>query len=107
MAFGRQAPRSLIPPGSVEDEWFLTGQVLPMGYLNRVGIAQHIHRCVIQRAIGSMRGPGCLVQELRRDKSFTSFPNLFRVYLDNFHKLQRVGHQYAEVLAGTPSDLVT
>eukprot|EP00435_Cladocopium_sp_Y103_P035476 s619_g9.t1 len=107
LTFGKQAPRSLVPRDAVETEWYLTGQVLPMGYLNSVGIAQHIHRCVIRRAIGSLHGLGCTVQELRRDRNFTSFPNWFRVYLDNFDQLQRVDRQLATLVAGTPSDLAT
>ena len=107
MGFGRAVPRCLVPPNAEETNWYLTGQVLPMGYLNSVGIAQHIHRCVIKRAIGSLRGLGCTVQELRRDRTFTCFPNLFRIYLDNFDQLQRVDKGLATMLAGTPSDLVT
>lgn len=81
--------------------------VLPMGYLNSVGVAQHIHRAVIQRAIGSIHGLGLTVQEIRRDRSFSHFPNLFRVYLDNFDQLQKVDRATALILvAGTPSSLV-
>ena len=56
MGFGRQVPRSLIPPGGGDKRWYLAGTVLPMGYLNSVGIAQYIHRTVIQQALGSMKG---------------------------------------------------
>ena len=54
-----------------------------MGYLNSVGIAQHIHRAGIQKSIGSVKGLGLTIQELRRDRCFSGFPNLFRVYLDS------------------------
>ena len=106
MAFGREAPRSLVPVGGEAKRWFLAGRVLPMGYLNSVGIAQHIHRAVVQRAIGSIKGLGFTVQEIRRDRGFSNFPNLFRIYLDNFDQLQKVDRKTACLLAGTPSTLV-
>jgi len=77
-----------------------------MGYLNSVGIAQHIHRAVVQKAMGSLRGLGLTIQELRRDRVFSSFPNLFRVYLDNFDQLQKVDRKTATLIAGTPSEAV-
>ena len=83
MAFGKEAPRCLVPPGEDSKRWFLAGRVLPMGYLNSVGIAQHIHRAGIQKSIGSVKGLGLTIQELRRDRCFSGFPNLFRVYLDS------------------------
>lgn len=107
MAFGRKVPQCLVPPGSSELNWYLTAQVLPMGYLNSVGIAQHIHRRVIARAVGSLKSLGVGVQELRRDRPFSQCSNLCRVYLDNFDQLQKVDRKLAGLLAGTPSDLVT
>lgn len=106
MAFGKEAPSSLVPPGGEGQKWFLAGKVLPMGYLNSVGIAQHIHRCVIQRAIGSIKGLGLTAQEIRRDRVFSRFPNLFRVYLDNFDQLQKVDRCTAALVSGSPSELV-
>ena len=106
MAFGKEVPSSLVPMGGEGKKWYLAGQVLPMGYLNSVGVAQHIHRAVIQRAIGSIHGLGLTVQEIRRDRSFSHFPNLFRVYLDNFDQLQKVDRATALLVAGTPSSLV-
>ena len=106
MAFGKEAPRKLVPPGGEGKRWFLAGRVLPMGYLNSVGIAQHIHRAVVQKAIGSINGLGLTVQEIRRDRGFSCFPNLFRIYLDNFDQLQKVDRKTALLLAGTPSPLV-
>ena len=106
MAFGKIAPPSLVPSGGSGERWYLTVQVLPMGYLNSVGIAQHIHRCVISRAVGSLRSIGENIQELRRDKVFSHCSNLCRVYLDNFDQLQKVDRRLAALLSGSPSDLV-
>ena len=106
MAFGKEAPRCLVPPGEDSKRWFLAGRVLPMGYLNSVEIAQHIHRAVIQKAIGSVKGLGLTIQELRRDRCFSGFPNLFRVYLDNFDQLQKLDRKTAGLVAGTTSEVV-
>ena len=61
-----------------------------MGYLNSVGVAQHIHRGVITRALGSLSGLGKSAQEIRRDRVFSACSNLFRVYLDNFDQVQKL-----------------
>ena len=106
MAFGKEVPRCLVPSEGAGKRWFLAGRVLPMGYLNSVGIAQHIHRAVLQRAIGSIKGLGMTVQEIRRDRGFSCFPNLFRIYLDNFDQLQKIDRKTAHLLAGNPSPLV-
>ena len=106
MGFGKQLPRSMVPVGEGHKRWFLAGRVLPMGYLNSVGIAQHIHRAVVQRALGSVKGLGSSIQEIRRDRSFTTFPNLFRIYLDNFDQLQLVDKRTAGLIEGTPSEMV-
>ena len=106
MAFGREAPRSLVPLGGESKKWFLAAQVLPMGYLNSVGIAQHIHRAAVQKAIGSLKSLGIPAQEVRRDKVFSHSHNLYRVYLDNFDQLQKVDLQTAALIAGTSSELI-
>ena len=106
MGFGKKAPESLIPGDGRDRPWYLAARVLPMGYLTRVGIAQHIHRAVVLKAMGSVKGLGCSVQELRRDRSFSTFPNLFRVYLDNFDQLQLVDRKTASLIEGTPSEVV-
>ena len=104
--FGKRAPASLVPQGGDNRAWYLAGRVLPMGYLNSVRIAQHIHRAVVHKAMGSVKGLGCSIQEMRRERSFSTFPNLFRVYLDNFHQLQMVDKKTASLIEGTPSEMV-
>ena len=106
MGFGKKIPLSMVPQGSQDNNWYLAGKVLPMGYLNSVGVAQHIHRCVITRALGSLRNLGEEIQELRRDRCFSSLPSVFRVYLDNFDQLQRVDRKLALTLSGSPSPVV-
>ena len=106
MGFGREIPKSMVPHGGESKRWYLAGTVLPMGYLNSVGIAQHIHRLVVRRALGPLRNLEPFPQEIRRDKVASSCPNLFRVYLDNFDQLQKVDRATAELLLGSPSELV-
>ena len=106
MGFGKRVPLSMVPTGANDLNWYLAANVLPMGYLNSVGVAQHIQRCVIKRALGSLRNLGEEIQELRRDRCFSSLPNVFRVYLDNFDQLQRVDRKLALTIAGTPSRVV-
>ena len=78
MGFGKPVPPCLIPQKGEGQRWYLAGKVLRMGYLNSVGIAQHIHRAV-QRALGSVKGLGRTVQEIRRDRASTSFPYMSRI----------------------------
>ena len=106
MGFGREVPESMIPAGGGGKKWYLAGTVLPMGYLNSVGVAQHIHRRVIQKALGSIVGLGKSVQEIRRDRVFSAFGNLFRVYLDNFDQLQKLDRATAFLVSGSTSELV-
>ncbi|CAE7518641.1 unnamed protein product [Symbiodinium natans] len=51
LSLNMPAPQDLVPP-HVEEPCFLVSKVLPMGYLNSVGIAQHLHRNLITRAQG-------------------------------------------------------
>eukprot|EP00438_Fugacium_kawagutii_P015127 Skav226488 [mRNA] locus=scaffold744:92997:96548:- [translate_table: standard] len=100
MAFGREVPASLLPPSAGGRKGFLSSRVLPMGFLNSVGIAQRIHRNVVRRAMGSpypLMGGEC---ELRRDRPPSSAPQLFRVYLDNFDMLTKVNRRFADMVAG-------
>lgn len=106
MGFGREVPLSLRPQGGEGKRWYLAGTVLPMGYLNSVGVAQHIHRGVITRALGSLSGLGKSAQEIRRDRVFSACPNLFRVYLDNFDQVQKLDKATAFLVSGSTSQLV-
>ena len=103
MGFGREVPSEALPSGYTGGGWHLVTQVLPMGFINSVAIAQHVHRRVINQALkgGSRLASGH--QEIRRDRPSSSAPHLFRVYLDNYDELKKVDRKLAEVLAGTPS----
>ena len=107
MGFSTPAPQSLLPPEFGEEQGFLAARVLPMGYLNSVGIAQHVHRNVVRRAMGDLRPPLSGALELRRDRPFSESAHMVRIYLDNFDELKKVDKATAELIQGTPSTLVS
>ena len=103
LAFGAVVPTELIPEELRSEEAYLTSTVLPMGWLNSVGIAQHVHRNVVRNCLGSMETPIGGESELRRDRVFSSAPHLFRIYLDNFDELRKVDRKTANLIEGEPS----
>lgn len=104
MGFGKPIPPGTLGPEGVDDEpQFLAARVLPMGFLNSVGIAQHIHRRVVRHCYGNLHSLGGGELELRRDRVGSSGARLFRVYLDNYDQLCRVDRRLAEIIRGTPS----
>ena len=103
MGFGREVPSEALPKGYTGGGWHLVTQVLPMGFINSVAIAQHVHRRVINQALKGDARLASGHQEIRRDRPSSSAPHLFRVYLDNYDELKKVDRTLAEMLAGTPS----
>ena len=103
MGFGREVPSEALPGGYAGTGWHLVTQVLPMGFINSVAIAQHVHRRVINQALKGESRLASGHQEIRRDRPASSAPHLFRVYLDNYDELKKVDRTLADMLAGTPS----
>ena len=103
MAFGRETPEECLPAGCSGTGWHLVTQVLPMGFINSVAIAQHVHRRVINQALKGERKLASGHQEIRRDRHHSRAPHLFRVYLDNYDELKKVDKHLASTIAGTPS----
>eukprot|EP00435_Cladocopium_sp_Y103_P013778 s336_g3.t1 len=106
LGFGLAVPRELVPNEFGDEVGYLAAKVLPMGFVNSVSIAQHIHRLVVRRCLATLRPPLGGESELRRDRLFSSCPTLFRVYLDNFDQLQRVHKNLAQVIQGNTSPIV-
>ena len=104
MAFAREVPVEALPTGHSGHEWHLVTKVLPMGFVNSVAIAQHVHRRVIGQALYSGTGLASRHQEIRRDRPNSRADHLFRVYLDNFDELRKVDKGVAELVEGKPSD---
>ena len=83
LGFGKRLPKKLVPRGETGD-WILYSKVLPMGFLNSVSIAQHLHRKIVAQALD---GHVSASQEIRRDAELPQGKHFFRVYLDNFDEL--------------------
>lgn len=103
MGFAREVPAEALPEGYLGGGWHLVTQVLPMGFINSVAIAQHVHRRVISKALQGEKVLAGRQQELRRDRHFSTADHLFRVYLDNYDELCKVDKRLADTLIGTPS----
>lgn len=90
LAFNKLVPDSALPPELQGQDCYLAAKVLPMGFLNSVSLAQHVHRNMA-RASG-LQQPGVALpeRELRKDKSFPVSQDNWRIYLDNFDLLERV-----------------
>ena len=69
-------------PGNLVDllgggqRFYIVTTVLPMGFLNSVAIAQHVHRNVVRQCRDSLRPPLGAEAEIRRDKVASSSTKL-------------------------------
>ena len=106
LGFAKECPSSLLPEDFLGEKGFLCAQVLPMGFLNSVGIAQHIHRRIILQSVGSYPHGLGGESEVRRDRVQSSSNHLFRIYLDNFDELRKVQKDVAMAIEGNASSLV-
>eukprot|EP00435_Cladocopium_sp_Y103_P007936 s2109_g2.t1 len=105
LGFNRDVPPELVPPVWKGKRCVLHARVLPMGFKNSVGIAQHVHRNVIRDALGRSGLPVGAEQEMRKDRPATSSKEAYRVYLDNFDIIQKVDPETADQVEGQPSML--
>ena len=99
MCFAREVPSSLWPEGG-QGPYVLCSRVLPMGFLNSVSIAQHVHRRIARLALHTPTlgvGPQ---DEIRKDLPFSVSKKLYRVYLNNFDLLQRLDSELAKAVEG-------
>ena len=102
MAFGKVVPHELVTGGSSE-EHFLAARVLPMGFLNSVVIAQHVHRRIARLALHGIVPHVGPQSEIRKDKACSSSNWLSRIYWDNFDSLERVDASLAAKIQGEVS----
>ena len=102
MGFAREIPAELVPPKWAGEPCHLVSLVLPMGWSNSVGLAQHIHRNVVRWNLEETNGIGGEA-ELRRDRPSTISRTMFRVYLDNWDEIRRVDRHLATEVEGKPS----
>ena len=102
MGFAKELPPELVPAAYAGEPCHLVSLVLPMGWSNSVGLAQHIHRNVVRWKLeetGMLGGEA----ELRRDKPSTLSATMFRIYLDNWDEIRRVDRHLAAEVEGHPS----
>ena len=103
LGFGKLLPQSILDEAIGGDKGYLVTRVLPMGFLNSVAIAQHIHRNVVRRCMGSLRPSIGAESEIRRDRVTSLHPTLYRGYLDNFDQLCKVDRRTAALISGEVS----
>ena len=75
LAFSRRVPQNLC--NGISEPRYLTSLVLPMGFCNRVSLAQHIHRFVVGKALDEARLLGLRggwEAELRKDRHLPAIP---------------------------------
>eukprot|EP00435_Cladocopium_sp_Y103_P054729 s637_g17.t3 len=87
LAFNRPVPEGLKPDGCAES-CFLAAVVLPMGFLNSVGIAQHVHRVLVSRSV-PRPVRDLPSREIRKDLPLPDTSSAWRVYLDNYDLLEK------------------
>ena len=106
LGFNKLVPPSVVPESYGERPCVLVSRVLPMGFVNSVSIAQHVHRRIARLGLRSgLPGVGPQ-QEIRRDKALPSAPVAYRIYLDNFDLLERVDGALAGLIKGEVPDSV-
>ena len=92
LAFNKVVPNEALPTELQDREVYLASRVLPMGFLNSVSLAQHVHRNLVRWSGRSEVGSPCnlAADELRKDKGFPQSKKPWRVYLDNYDLLEKV-----------------
>ena len=101
MGFAKELPETLVPLEMRGEPCHLVSLVLPMGWANSVGLAQHVHRNVVR---WTMEEQGLYDEgELRRDRPTTRAKDMFRVYLDNWDQIRKVDARLAQDVEGVPS----
>jgi hypothetical protein len=106
LAFNKPVPEEVLPEELKGRQVYLASRVLPMGFLNSVSLAQHVHRNLVKwsgkrehvEASPPVNAPE---QELRKDRPFTMANPSWRVYLDNYDLLERVEATDMVELEGT------
>ena len=96
LAFNKTVPEDALPPSCQGQgrRFYLASLVLPMGFLNSVSLAQHVHRNLAQfsaeRLEPEFKEQGAPEHELRKDRAFPQGNSLWRIYLDNYDLLEKV-----------------
>ena len=105
LGFNKHVPESLVPERWRDRPCVLTACVLPMGFVNSVSIAQHVHRNIVawsQQTAGGLGGEA----EMRKDRASSQSKTQYRVYLDNFDLVERLDPPTAQALSGQVAGVV-
>ena len=88
LAFNKPVPDHALPSHLKNKSVFLASRVLPMGFLNSVCLAQHVHRTLVARSgSGEINAPE---DEHRKDRAIPQRDVTWRVYVDNFDLLEKI-----------------
>eukprot|EP00438_Fugacium_kawagutii_P032621 Skav203452 [mRNA] locus=scaffold2237:11541:14576:- [translate_table: standard] len=92
LAFNKPVPADRVPSDFGGGTVYLASVVLPMGFVNSVSLAQHVHRYLVQRSWLDDAGSevNAPQQEIRKDRPLPQGNVAWRVYLDNFDLLEKV-----------------
>ena len=78
-----------MPPEYAGQVCYPCSKVLPVGFLNSVRIAQHVHRVLVHRSQQRNGARNTSGQEIRKDKILPAGQTAWRVYLDNYDLLEK------------------
>lgn len=95
LAFNKVVPDNCLPSELQGREVYLCSRVLPMGFVNSVGLAQHVHRnLALWSGVRDDPATGEVLNtpelEIRKDKPPPVGNPQWRIYLDNYDLLERV-----------------
>ena len=90
LAFNKLVPDDCLPVDLKGRNIYLASQVLPMGFLNSVSLAQNVHRNLVKLSSQGAPHVNTPESELRKDRPFTVANPTWRVYLDNYDLLEKV-----------------
>ena len=104
LAFNKPVPDEALPMylQGTSRRFYLASLVLPMGFLNSVSLAQHVHRNLANLSSCRVSGDeGAPERELRKDRPLPATESLWRIYLDNYDLLEKVSATEMCALEGT------
>lgn len=104
LAFNKPVPRDRVPASMGDGVVYLASVVLPMGFLNSVSLAQHVHRQLVLKSgqDEAFQGANAAAAAVRKDRSLPTGQALWRVYLDNYDLLEKVQTTDMVSVQGTP-----
>lgn len=90
LAFNKEVPAEVVPSDMAGGKVYVASRVLPMGFLNSVSLAQHVHRNLVSWSLGEDGHVNAPEAELRKDRPFSVHASNWRIYLDNYDLLEKV-----------------